>query len=135
MPQEPMTSSRPYLIRAIYQWVIDNDHTPYMLVDAEREGVEVPADYVENGRIVLNLAPTAIRGLSLGNEIVEFKARFGGELRPISVPAHAVLALYSRETGQGMMFTDDEGPTSPPSGPSEGDGSDTKGRSHLKVVK
>lgn len=125
-----MTSSRPYLIRAIYEWVVDNDHTPYMLVDAEREGVEVPAEFVENGRIVLNLSPTAIRDLVMGNEAVEFKARFGGELRAISVPTPAVLALYSRETGQGMMFTDEDGPTPPPGG-----GPDTDRRPNLKVVK
>jgi stringent starvation protein B len=134
MPQEPMTSSRPYLIRAIHQWVVDNDHTPYMLVDAERDGVEVPAEYVENGRIVLNLSPTAIRDLLLGSERVEFKARFGGELRSISVPTAAVLALYSRETGQGMMFTEDEGPTSPGGSP-QGGGPDSERRPNLKVVK
>lgn len=111
-----MTSSRPYLIRAIYEWLVDNAQTPYLLVDAQDESVRVPQEYVQDGRIVLNVAPSAVVGLDLGNEYVTFSARFAGTPQDVWVPVNRVLALYSRDNGQGMMFSDDEDPEPPSTG-------------------
>ena len=86
-----MTSNRPYLIRALYEWLVDNDLTPYLLVDANRDSVHVPERYVEDGRIVLNVSPNAVRDLTLGNELIAFEARFGGAAFAISLPPEAVL--------------------------------------------
>ncbi len=102
-----MTSSRPYLIRAMYEWLVDNGLTPYLLVDATQEGVEVPKDYVEDGRIVLNIGPGASRDLELGAEFVTFSARFSGQAMWVTAPIAAVSAVYAKENGQGMMFSDD----------------------------
>jgi stringent starvation protein B len=136
-----MTSNRPYLIRALYDWLTDNDLTPYLLVDATRDDVHVPEDYIEDGRIVLNISPTAVRDLALGNEQISFSARFGGREREIFVPPEAVLGVYSRENQQGMLFHEEPGgqtttpgdPTDPtgPKPPAPGGG----GRPSLKVVK
>jgi len=106
---EGMTSSRPYLIRALYEWIVDNGLTPHLLVDATRPGVEVPQAYVDDGRIVLNIAPLAVHGLALGNERIEFDARFRGVPHHVVVPPAAVLAIYARENGQGMLFGEEEG--------------------------
>lgn len=100
-----MTSSRPYLVRALYEWIVDNDYTPYLVVDALAEGVQVPQMYInKDGKIVLNIAPRAVMGLDLSNKSVIFNARFGGIPTDIYVPCHAVLGIYARENGQGMMF-------------------------------
>ncbi len=99
-----MTSSRPYLLRALYEWIVDNDHVPYIVVDAQQPGVVVPPEHVKDGQITLNIAPGAVQGLSLGNAEVRFSARFGGRAWTIVVPTQAVLAVYDRETGQGMGF-------------------------------
>ena len=127
-----MNSNRPYLVRALYEWIVDNSCTPYLLVDATAEHARLPDEYVENGKIVLNVSPAAVRGLSLGNEEVTFNARFGGQPMDVLVPVQAILAVYARENGRGMLFNDDEGATPPPSGR-------TRGRAprkpSLKVVK
>ncbi len=96
-------STRPYLIRALYEWCTDHAFTPFIavLVDAT---VQVPREYVQNGEIVLNVSFDATSGLKLGNEFIEFKARFGGVPRDICVPVDRVLAIYARENGQGMAF-------------------------------
>ena len=99
-----MTSSRPYLLRALYEWIMDNGLTPYMLVDALFEGVEVPDQHVQDGKIVLNVSPSAVDGLELGNDWVLFSARFGGVDTRIFIPEQAVLAIYASETGKGMSF-------------------------------
>lgn len=99
-----MTSSRPYLIRAFYDWILDNGLTPHLLVDAQVSGVVVPSQFVQDGKIVLNLSPTAVRHLELGNEILRFGARFGGVAMEVQVPPDAVLGIYARENGQGMLF-------------------------------
>jgi stringent starvation protein B len=104
-----MTSSRPYLIRAIYQWIADNGMTPHLLVDVSVDGVQVPAEHVQNGKIILNIAPMAISALVLGDEEITFSARFSGKSQGLSVPVDAVLAVYARENGQGMMFSEDDG--------------------------
>ena len=105
-----MTSNRPYLIRALYDWLLDNQLTPHLLVDAEYEGVFVPQEFVENGQIVMNLNPGAVRSLDLGNELITFNARFGGVPRDIVVPPGAVLGIYARENGLGMLFPEEEFP-------------------------
>lgn len=133
-----MTSNRPYLIRALYEWLVDNDQTPYFMVDAEREDVSVPAAYVEEGRIVLNVSPTAVRDLNLGNDAVTFSARFGGHAHNIYVPPDAVLGVYSRENGQGMLFPEETGPEGPdddPEQPTTPPSGGSRGRPALKVVK
>ena len=121
-----MTSSRPYLLRAVYEWIADNGLTPQIVVDAQHEQVRVPTAYVREGKIVLNVSSTAVRGLSLGNERVEFSARFGGAPFDVFVPVGAVLAIMARENGTGMSFPgagDDRPPPEPRRRPS------------LKVVK
>lgn len=102
-----MTSHRPYLLRALYEWIADNGMTPHLLVDASRPGVQVPAHAVKDGKIVLNIAERAVSRLEMGNDAIRFSARFGGVSYPVTVPVHAVLAIYARETGQGMALPDD----------------------------
>ncbi len=126
-----MTPNRPYLIRAIYEWIVDNGMTPYLMVHAEREGVQVPREFVQDGNIVLNLSPTAVRGLSLGNEQVEFSARFSGVRRNVQCPVSAVLAIYARENGRGMVFRDQDTGEKPPPGPED----KGPGKPTLRVVK
>ncbi len=130
-----MTSNRPYLIRALYEWISDNQMTPHLLVDAKQEGVEVPTQYINNGQIVLNIRGSAVNALRLGNDLIEFQARFSGQVRHIRVPPSAVLAIYAAETGQSMVFGqgtdqgDDE--PDPPSSPEP----DTPKRPSLRIVK
>lgn len=100
-----MTSSRPYMIRALYDWIVDNGCTPYLLVDAHASEVQVPQQYVnKDGQIVLNIAPTAVVELAIENAAVSFNARFGGIPTDIYVPCSGVLGIYARENGQGMIF-------------------------------
>jgi stringent starvation protein B len=133
-----MNPLRPYLIRALYDWVLDNNATPHLLVDAEGNGVNVPLEYVEEGRIVLNIAPGAVQSLELGDVAVSFRARFGGTPRQVYIPVASVLALYARENGQGMVFTDVVGDPPPPP-PGDGGGNDPENtppsRPNLRVVK
>jgi stringent starvation protein B len=97
------TSTRPYLIRALYEWCTDNGFTPYVAVLVD-ETVQVPREYVKNGEIVLNISFDATSSLKLGNDFIEFKARFAGSAREIMVPVNRVIAIYARENGQGMAF-------------------------------
>ncbi len=99
-----MTSTRPYLLRALYQWVLDNDCTPHVLIDASIDGVQVPSSVVKDGQVVLNISPTAVAHLDLGNDELSLNARFGGVSQRVRAPVGAILALYARENGQGMMF-------------------------------
>lgn len=103
----PMTSHRPYLLRALYEWIADNGMTPHLLVDATRAGVQVPSHTVKEGRVVLNVAERAVSQLHMSNDGISFSARFGGVSFPVSVPVSAVLAIYARETGQGMALPED----------------------------
>lgn len=103
-----MTSHRPYLLRALYEWIADNGLTPHLLVDATRPQVLVPVHAVKDGRIVLNVAERAVAGLEMGNDVIRFNARFGGVSHAVSVPVTAVLAIYARENGQGMALPPDE---------------------------
>jgi len=104
-----MTSHRPYLLRALYEWIADNGMTPHLLVDATRPDVRVPVSAVKDGRIVLNIADRAVSRLDMNNELISFSARFGGVSQAVSVPVGAVLAIYARETGQGMALPDEIG--------------------------
>ncbi|MCG8436142.1 MAG: ClpXP protease specificity-enhancing factor, partial [Gammaproteobacteria bacterium] len=103
-----MKSRRPYLIRAMHEWMLDTNQIPHILVNAEMKGVEVPRQYVRDGKIVLNLNPTAVNNLVIDNEYIEFDARFGGSPHRVCVPVVAVLAIYARESGQGMMFSEED---------------------------
>ena len=127
-----MTPNRPYLIRAMYDWICDNGLTPHLAVDAHYPGTQVPQEFVQDGQIVLNLAPRAVQGLVAGNEEIIFSARFGGVPRNLLVPVGAVLAIYARENGQGMAFSADDIPPPEPDDHSPGDDS---GRPMLRVVK
>jgi stringent starvation protein B len=105
-----MTPLKPYLIRSIYEWIIDNNLTPHLLVDAENRHAILPQQLVEDGKILLNIRPEAIQGLSLGNEEIQFNARFSGKPMHIVLPIAAVMAIYAKENGKGMIFDqEDEG--------------------------
>ncbi|MFA7553786.1 MAG: ClpXP protease specificity-enhancing factor [Spongiibacteraceae bacterium] len=139
-----MTPSRPYIVRALYEWILENDCTPYILVNAMANYVEVPQQFVKNGQIVLNVSPTAVRDLVLTNEMVQFNGRFSGVPMNILVPMTAVLGIYARENGQGMMF-DYEEPSPDPKPPSgaklkgiestKQDSAAPKSKAGLRVVK
>lgn len=109
-----LTSTKPYLVRALYEWILDNALTPHLLVDAQYPGTQVPPEFVQDGQIVLNLAPTAVRNLVIGNDRIHFGARFGGVARELSVPSEAVLGIFARENHQGMVFPEPEYPTEAP---------------------
>lgn len=129
-----MTSNRPYLLRALYQWITDNNMTPHILVDAGITGVDVPEHAIQKGKVILNIDQAAVRELDMGNDWLTFNARFAGRQHYVSVPVEAVLAIYSKENGQGMMFAhDDDSP--PPDGDGSGDAPTPTRRPHLKVVK
>lgn len=99
-----MNSSRPYLVRALYEWIVDNDCTPHMLVNAEYPSVQIPQGFASDGQIVLNVSPSAVRNLHMDNEAVSFDGRFGGVSHTLYVPTSAILGIYARENGQGMVF-------------------------------
>ena len=126
-----MTSSRPYLVRALYEWIVDNSLTPYLLVDATYPGAQVPEQFIEDGKIVLNVGPAAVRDLDVGNEAIRFVARFAGTPMDVMIPAAAVLAIYARENGQGMAFQGQGDDQPPPQSP----GPTKPNRPNLKVVK
>lgn len=128
-----MTPSRPYLVRALYEWIIDNGQTPYILVNAEDDGVIVPRQFVEGGKIVLNINPSAVQNLELGNQFVELDARFSGSPMHVSVPVGSVLAIYARENGKGMVFSEEDGGDEPP--PESGPDDEKSKRPQLRVVK
>jgi len=136
-------SRRPYLLRAMHEWISESDCTPHIVVDASIEGVEVPRQYVRDGKIVLNLSWNATQQLVMGSDKVCFNGRFGATSMTVSIPIDAVLAVYARETGQGMIFADDESgpPPQPPEPPQPSTDQPPEppqrpaGRAKLKVVK
>ena len=134
-----MTSHRPYLLRALNEWIADNGMTPHLLVDATRNGVQVPPQAVSDGKVVLNIAERAFARLLIDNDAVTFTARFGGVSHPVIVPIAAVLAIYARETGQGMALPDDpSGPHDEPTPPTDATPETTASaprRGHLRVIK
>jgi len=129
-----MTSSRPYLVRAMYQWITDNGMTPHLLADATVDAVQVPTEHIQNGKIILNIAPMAISNLILGDRDITFSARFSGKSSGIDIPIEAVLAIYAKENGQGMMFSEDDGAVSSDDDDPEPDPDKPK-RPSLRVVK
>lgn len=129
-----MTPNRPYLLRALYDWISDNSMTPHILVDADHPGVDVPDQAVQKGKVILNIDQAAVHQLELGNELVSFNARFSGQRFLVQVPVDAVLAIYSKENGQGMMFAQDDEPDPTDDGP-DGDDKPKMKRPHLRVVK
>ena len=146
-----MRSNRPYLLRAFFDWIVDNDCTPYIVVDAHYSGVEVPQDFVTDGQIVLNIAPRAVTNFEMNNDHVQLSTRFSGMPIDIFLPVGAVMGIYTQENGQGMVFEpespDDPKPPSPPQGPkpvkniadkaapAAGDRSNPKAKPSLRVVK
>lgn len=137
-----MKPRRPYLLRALHEWITDSGDTPHVVVDATLDGVVVPRPYVKDGKIVLNVSMSATQGLKLGNDALSFDARFGGSSFSVYVPIRAVLGVYSRETGQGMIFPEgdadpDPGGAPPPPGPAASGkaGAPASKRPKLQVVK
>lgn len=130
-----MTSNRPYLVRAMHAWIIDNGLTPYLLVDANGPGVRVPPSAIKDGRVVLSIAPRAVAQFDIGLESVRFLARFGGVSHSIEVPMPSILAIYAQENGQGMMFQAEREPTPPPPSQPEPESSEGPRRPQLRIVK
>jgi stringent starvation protein B len=133
------SSRRPYLIRAMYDWAVDNSFTPHLVVTAGMPGVNVPSQYVSDGKITLNIGPRAAHGLHIGNDEIRFSARFGGQPHVVNIPPAAVVAIYARENGEGIVFGEIEDSATaaapkPPDGPTPGPAKKPKG-AHLKVVK
>jgi len=129
-----MTSTRPYLIRAVHEWISDNGMTPYLLVDANMPGVQVPASAIKDGRIVLNVATRAVTQLDLGNHMIRFLARFSGVSQSIELPVSAVQAIYAQETGQGMMMPAENAATDTQPVPSS-EPAVPKKPPHLRIIK
>ncbi len=132
-----MTSTRPYLIRALYEWIEDNNLTPHILVDAEQPGVTVPKQHVREGQIILNIDPAAVHNLRLGNDWIEFSARFSGSSRSVQIPVSAVMAIYARENGHGMAFGEERGSDDepPPPQPDQPPAKPPRRKPVLKIVK
>ncbi len=133
----PSRSKRPYLIRAMHEWMTDIGHTPHVVVDALADGVDVPQEHIRDGKIILNVAEAAAHNLKLANSGISFRARFSGVPYDVWVPSNAVMGIYARETGQGMIFshdTDADG-ASAHSAPGTHYGQATRKRTHLTVIK
>lgn len=128
-----MTPQKPYLVRAIYEWILDNHCTPYLLVNTRIEGVTVPVEYIKDHRIVLNLAPDAIHQLQMDNEWISFSARFSGKPMDLFIPISAVQAIYGKENNEGMYFPEDS--PLPPSEPTKPKPAPGGNKPSLKIVK
>jgi len=139
MTDTGMSPNRPYIIRALYEWITDNQLTPHVLINASVEGVEVPERSIQQGKVVLNIDPGAVDSLELGNDWLHFNTRFAGVREAIRIPVDAVIAVYARENGQGMMFAQDEelesdSKTSIESGMDD-NGSSPPRKPHLTLIK
>ena len=131
-----MTPSKPYLIRGLYQWLLDNQVTPYILVDASGEDVMVPPGVADNGKVVLNLSPSAIQNFEMTNDYLSFSARFNGVAQDIYCPIASILAIYAQENGEGMMFSADSEEKQGPVGEVEDSAKSGKpNKAGLKIVK
>jgi stringent starvation protein B len=140
-----VTPNRPYLLRAFYEWIVDNDCTPYLVIDADYPETKVPPQFVQNGQIVLNMAPSAVSQMQMGNDVLSCSARFGGHPFALYIPVKAVLAIYAKENGAGTVFTLDEDETDMDDFDEQMDEEMTgkpstpvkskSGKSHLTVVK
>jgi stringent starvation protein B len=141
MADTALSSRRPYLIRAMREWMIDNGLTPHLVVDASAPGVSVPEGFARDGRVILNVSDHATEAMLLGNDRITFSARFGGTPRDVFVPVNAVIGIYARETEQGMVFgvePEDQGGGAPDpddTPPGGGTAGAERKASHLKVVK
>jgi stringent starvation protein B len=129
----PNRSKRPYLIRAMHEWMSDNGHTPHIVVDTSFDGVTVPVEHVKDGKIILNISESAAHNLKLTNDAVSFRARFAGVPFDVWAPVRSILGIYARETGQGMIFSHDAEQPEPPE--LTNDVEETRSRPHLKIVK
>jgi len=129
-----MTSQKPYLIRAIYEWLVDNELTPYLLVSTEFEGIQVPDEYIHDGKIVLNIAPDAVNNFLADNDWISFSARFSGKAMELFIPILAVQAIYGKENNEGMFFPDEDN-TPPPKPSNEEPNKSNKGKPSLSLVK
>jgi stringent starvation protein B len=125
---------RPYLLRAFLDWIVDSGLTPYVLVDAHHDGVAVPSEYVSDGKIVLNIAPSAVQGFTLDDQALAFNCRFGGRPFPVHLPMAAISAIYAKESGEGMVFQPEDFPP-PDDFPGSDETPKPPGPGHLKVVK
>lgn len=128
-----MSSSRPYLVRALYEWILENECTPYILVNAFLNGVEVPQEHVKDGQIILNISPSAVQNLMVHNHAVEFDGRFAGIPKRVLVPIAAVIGVYAKENGQGMVFDTESSLPKPPD-PSGTDGTSGGSRSEKQTL-
>jgi len=135
MTEPARPSRKPYLLRALHEWMGDAGLTPQVIVDATVGGVDVPPEHVRDGKIVLNIGLQAVQDLQLDNEAISCTARFGGVARSLWVPMPAVLGIYAQETGEGVAFADEDAPPPEPPPEPDGDGEGASRRSHLKVVK
>lgn len=130
-----MTSSRPYLLRALYEWILENECTPYIVVNAYASGVQVPQEFVKDGQIILNISPAAVHALQMNNDAIDFNGRFSGIPTPVFVPISAVMGIYARENGQGMVFeSEPQAPDPEPTSPEDKPGKPGS-RPALRVVK
>ena len=129
-----ITLKQPYLVRAMHEWMTDNGQTPHLVVAVEGDGIEIPRQYVRDGKIILNVSYAAAHNLDLGNDWIIFEARFAGNPQRVRIPISAVLGIYARETGHGMIFSEEENQVQP--GPISVKAEvDKPNRAHLKVVK
>lgn len=137
MTESPAPSpKRPYLLRALHEWMTDNGLTPHVVIAADEAGVLVPRQHVEEGRILLNISYSATRGLSMGNEELSFEARFGGTPFRVTAPMRAVLGIYARESGEGLVFPPEEyGGEEPPPGGDSPEPPQPPSRPNLKIVR
>lgn len=128
-----MTPNRPYLLRGLYEWIIDNKMTPHIILNVERINTDIPMEHIEDGRIVLNIHPAAVQDLEIGNKYIRFKTRFSGRSVPVVAEINAVVAIYTKENGKGMIFpVEEDEPELPMDTPEE----QPKGKKpHLKIVK
>lgn len=108
MESRILTTTKPYLVRALYEWIVDNECTPYVIINADAENVEVPKQYIEDGRIILNISEEAVRDFQITNEYLEFNARFNGVATQVYSPVTAILAIYAQENGHGMVFSEED---------------------------
>jgi stringent starvation protein B len=136
--QQHSRSKRPYLIRAMHEWMGDNSHTPHIVVDTSMEGVSVPVEHIKDGKIILNVSDSAAHNLKLTNDAISFRARFSGAPFNVWVPIQSVLGIYARETGQGMVFSQDTEKAEhiePPELQAEIEVEETRSHPHLTIVK
>ena len=136
--QQHSRSKRPYLIRAMHEWMGDNSHTPHIVVDTSVDGVSVPVEHIKDGKIILNISDSAAHNLKLTNDAISFRARFSGAPFNVWVPIQSVLGIYARETGQGMVFSQDTEKAEhiePPELQAEIEVEETRSHPHLTIVK